>query len=169
MVPGGNAMVFAAARGRALRLIRRDVRTGRDEPLMPEGTRLQAPDDVSPNGRQLAYEERTEAGPFNLWTMPLMGTATPSQIRSSPYNCRTRNAGGALRHGHQVLGVVRRVARRQPLPRDRPGSCGERAAAHGDARRGPRVARSRGQEFRRILSSARRAPLTRQSLGVSVD
>jgi hypothetical protein len=34
---------------------------------------------------------------------------------------------------------------------------------------GPQVARSRGQEFRTILSSARRAHLTRQSLGVSVD
>jgi Tol biopolymer transport system component len=66
--------------------MRRDLRTGRDEPLMPEGTRLQAPDDVSPDRRQLAYEERTESAPFNLWTMPLMGTATPSQIRSSPYN-----------------------------------------------------------------------------------
>jgi hypothetical protein len=86
MVPGGHAMVFAATRGRALRLMRRDLRTGRDEPLMPEGLRLQGPDDVSPDGRRLAYEERTEAGPFNLWTMLLTGTATPSQIRSSPFN-----------------------------------------------------------------------------------
>jgi hypothetical protein len=35
MVPGGEAMVFAAARGRALRLMRRDLRTGRDEPSSP--------------------------------------------------------------------------------------------------------------------------------------
>jgi hypothetical protein len=86
MVPGGSAMVFGAARGRALRLMRRDLRTGRDERLMPEGLRLQGPDDVSPDGRRLAYEERTEAGSFNLWTMPLTGTAPPSQIRSSPFN-----------------------------------------------------------------------------------
>jgi Tol biopolymer transport system component len=85
MVPGGNAMVFAAARGHAPRLMRRDLRTG-DEPLVPQGLRLQGPDDVSPDGRRLAYIERTEAGPFNLWTMLLTGTPTPSRIRPSPFN-----------------------------------------------------------------------------------
>jgi serine/threonine protein kinase/Tol biopolymer transport system component len=86
MVPGGGAMIFAATRGRGLRLMRRDLRTGRDERLMPEGLRMQGADDVSPDGRRLAYEERTDAGPFNLWIMPLTGTAAPSQIRSSPFN-----------------------------------------------------------------------------------
>jgi serine/threonine protein kinase/Tol biopolymer transport system component len=86
MVPGGSSMIFAAARGRALRVMRRDLRTGRDEQLMPEGFRLQGSDDVSPDGRRLAYEERTDAGPFNLWTLLLTGTEPPSQIRSSPFN-----------------------------------------------------------------------------------
>jgi len=85
VVPDGDAMVFAATRGRPPRLMRRDLRTGHDEPLLPQG-RMQGPEDVSPDGRRLAYTERTDRGTFNLWTMPLTGPATPSQIRSSPFS-----------------------------------------------------------------------------------
>ena len=85
-MPGGDAMVFAAARGGAPRLVRRDLRTGRDEPLCRRGCMMQGADDVSPDGRRLAYEERTEQGAFNLWTMPLTGPAAPSLIRQSPFN-----------------------------------------------------------------------------------
>jgi Tol biopolymer transport system component len=85
-VPGGDAMVFAAARGGPPRLMRRDLRTGRDELLVPEGFRMQGADDVSSDGRRLAYEERTDRGGFNLWTLPLTGPATPSLIRESPFS-----------------------------------------------------------------------------------
>ena len=72
-MPGGDAMVFAAARGTSPRLVRRDLRTDRDEPLAPPGLVMQGADDVSPDGRLLAYEERTEQGAFNLWTLSLTG------------------------------------------------------------------------------------------------
>ena len=86
MMPAGDAMIFASARGRGPRLVRRDFRTGLDVPLVPEGFRMQGADDVSPDGRRLAYEERTEKGTFNLWTLLLTGTASPSPIRSSPFS-----------------------------------------------------------------------------------
>lgn len=86
MAPAGGAMLYTAARGQAPRLMRRDLRTGRDEPLLPQGRRMQGTDDVSPDGRWLAYEERTDRGTFNLWTLPLTGTATPSLVRESPFS-----------------------------------------------------------------------------------
>ncbi len=52
---------------------------------------------------------------------------------------RARDALDALRHRHQALGVFRYVARRQALPRDHPGSCRERAAAHCIPQRDPEV------------------------------
>ncbi len=84
--PGGDAMVFAAARGTPPRLVRRDLRTGHDEPLVPQGLLMQGADDVSPDGRRLAYEERTDKGGFNLWTLSLTGPVTPTRIRQSPFN-----------------------------------------------------------------------------------
>src|SRR4029453_5253120 len=85
MTPAGDAVIYAAARGSAPRLMRRDLRTGRDEPLMPQGTRMQGVPDVSPDGRRLAFEERTAAGGFTLWTLPLTGVATPTLVRESRF------------------------------------------------------------------------------------
>jgi Tol biopolymer transport system component len=75
-----------AARGTSPRLMRRDLRTGHDEPLLPQGLRMQGADDVSPDGRRLAYEERTDGGGFNLWTLLLTGPVTPSLIRQSRFS-----------------------------------------------------------------------------------
>ena len=86
LVPGGDAMIFVAARGTPPRLVRRDLRTGHDEPLTPPALVMQGADDVSPDGRRLAYDERTEKGAYNLWTLALTGPAAPSLIRRSPFN-----------------------------------------------------------------------------------
>ena len=66
--------------------MRRDLRTGHDEPLTPPGLVMQGTEDVSPDGRRLAYNERTEKGAYNLWTLALTGPAAPSLIRRSPFN-----------------------------------------------------------------------------------
>ena len=85
-VPGGTAMIFIAARPTPPRLMRRDLRTGRDEPLVPPGPMMQGSDDVSPDGRRLAFEERTAAGTYDLWTLPLIGPATPSPLHQSRFS-----------------------------------------------------------------------------------
>ena len=84
-MPGGDTMIFASARETAPRLVRRDLRTNRDEPLV-QSLHMQGPNDVSPDGRLLAYEERTEKGAFNLWTLSLRGPATPTRIRQSSFS-----------------------------------------------------------------------------------
>ena len=86
LVPGGDAMIFVAGRGTPPRLVRRDLRTGHDEPLTPPGLLMLGTGDVSPDGRRLAYEERTEKGAYNLWTLALTGPAAPSLIWRSPFN-----------------------------------------------------------------------------------
>jgi Tol biopolymer transport system component len=87
VVPGDEAMFFAGTtRAGALRLMRRDLRTGRDEPVMPQGRQMQGVDDVSRDGRRLVYDERTAKGNFNLWTLPLTGPAVPAPIRESAFN-----------------------------------------------------------------------------------
>ncbi len=85
-VPGGDSMIFVSARHTAPRLVRRDLRTGRDEILLPHAQLMQETADVSPDGQRLVYEERTVQGAFNLWTLPLTGSAPPSQIRHSTFN-----------------------------------------------------------------------------------
>jgi Tol biopolymer transport system component len=81
--PDGKTLFYAAGRSAAPRLVRRDVATGREASIVP-GTRFQETQDISPDGRVLAYTERAPAGQFNIWTMPLDGSAAPSPFRSSP-------------------------------------------------------------------------------------
>jgi Tol biopolymer transport system component len=79
-------MVFSATHAGALRLMRRDLRTGHDEPVGTEGRQMQEVDDVSRDGKRLVYEERTARGTFNLWALPLTGPAVPALIRESAFN-----------------------------------------------------------------------------------
>jgi hypothetical protein len=62
------------------------LRTGHDEPVVAEGRQMQGTDDVSLDGKRLAYNERTARGTFNLWTLPLTGPAVPARIRESAFN-----------------------------------------------------------------------------------
>ena len=79
-------MFYSVARGGPPQLMRRDMRTGRDDGLLPAGGRFQQVNDVSRDGRLLAYDERTDGGHSNLWTLPLQGSATPSRLRQSAFN-----------------------------------------------------------------------------------
>src|SRR4029077_5620032 len=42
-------------------------------------------DDLTPDGRLLAFEERTERGNYSLWTLPLAGGAA-TLLREAPSN-----------------------------------------------------------------------------------
>jgi len=59
------------------------LRTGLDELMMPTGSYLQEPQDISPDGRLLVYVERTAGGFHNFWTMPVRGTSAPTRLRQS--------------------------------------------------------------------------------------
>ena len=82
---GGQSLIYSAPRGGTPKLIRRDLATGRDEVMLP-GPMFQNGEDVSADGQLLAYSERTEAGPFNLWVLPLTGPPRPRRLRPSPFH-----------------------------------------------------------------------------------
>ncbi len=86
IVPGGDAMFFAAARVGAPRLIRRNLRTGGDEPVVAQGRQMQGTEDVSRDGKRLVYSERTDKGTYNFWTLSLTGPPVPAPIRESAFN-----------------------------------------------------------------------------------
>ena len=74
-----SLMFFGVARGGPPRLVRRDLRTGRDELLMPAGLHLQEAEDITPDGRLLVFTERTEGG-----LQPFLDAASAGDIRSIP-------------------------------------------------------------------------------------
>ncbi len=82
LLPGEKSIVYSASRGRAPQLLRRDLATGRDEELLPNGE-FQLAQDVSPDGKFLVYTER-----FNVWILPLSGGGKPTAFLESAFNKR---------------------------------------------------------------------------------
>ena len=80
---GSNA-VYSAVRGSSPRLFRRNLATGREEALLPEGS-FQTASDVSPDGKTLLYQQRTEGGPFGVWTISLSGPANPAPVQQNQF------------------------------------------------------------------------------------
>jgi Tol biopolymer transport system component len=82
---GGESLVFSAARGGAPHLFRKDLITGAEGELLP-ASMIQVADDVSPDGRSLAFEERTERGGFNVTLLTLSGQTKRVPLLHSPFN-----------------------------------------------------------------------------------
>jgi dipeptidyl aminopeptidase/acylaminoacyl peptidase len=78
-LPGGKSILFSAVRGSNPRLVRRDLATGREEALLPEGG-FQVAGDISPDGKTLVYFERTGKGSFEMWESPLAGGVAPRRL-----------------------------------------------------------------------------------------
>jgi eukaryotic-like serine/threonine-protein kinase len=81
----GSSVVYSVVRGSAPRLFSRDLATGREEALLPPGA-FQMASDVSPDGKTLLYEQRTEGSNFTVWTLPVPGPAKPILIQQSRSN-----------------------------------------------------------------------------------
>jgi serine/threonine protein kinase/Tol biopolymer transport system component len=82
-VPGGRAIVYAAAlRGRAPNLFHKDLVTGAERQLMT-APRFQFPNDVSADGSLVVYQQRTEAGTWDLLAVPIGGSQTPTPLFAS--------------------------------------------------------------------------------------
>lgn len=89
LLADGRTLVFAAVRGTPPMLFRRDLATGKEAPLTPETLSFQQPQDISPDGRTLAYIERAETGSFDIWTLPLEGEGKPSPFLQSAFGKRS--------------------------------------------------------------------------------
>jgi len=78
-LPDGRQIVYSALGSRAPNLVRRDLATGAEEPLLPSEA-FQSATDVSPDGRLLAFLERRAGGRFHALTLPLTGERRPANL-----------------------------------------------------------------------------------------
>lgn len=85
-LPGTDAIVYAASRAHGPRMRRRDLATGEDAPMAAESG-FQRPQDVSPDGRTLAYVERawSGSGQFEAWTLNIDGVQPPQPLYQSGF------------------------------------------------------------------------------------
>jgi len=83
----GHGVVFLADRGGLPHLFRKSLLTGAEDELLPVGQR-QIPDEVSPDGRTLAFSQGTARGKFDLLTLSLPTPGAPSVLAGSRFNER---------------------------------------------------------------------------------
>ena len=86
LLADGKTLIFSAVEGGPPLLKRKDLATGKEEPLTEDRRAFQRAQDVSPDGRTLVFSERTDAGNFDIWTLPLDGPvpAKPTPFLQSP-------------------------------------------------------------------------------------
>jgi len=88
-LPGGRSIVYSAPEGSLPMLHQLDLDTGKIRVLLgPTG--FQMASDVSPDGRMLAYGERTPSGDRAAWALPLVGGGPP--VRMLPPGIPTSGA-----------------------------------------------------------------------------
>ena len=81
----GDTLIYAVARGRAPRLHRHSLNSGRAEPLGPDVVGLQQPTDISRDGQWLLYSQRSTHGDYDLHALHLTdGKVLP--LRDSTFN-----------------------------------------------------------------------------------
>jgi Tol biopolymer transport system component len=85
MTPDGQSLLFSTPQSGSPRIVRKTLGTGAEAALMP-GTPFQTVDDISPDGRLLAFSQRQPTGVFNLWMMPLDGPPAPVPFRTSDFS-----------------------------------------------------------------------------------
>ncbi|MEO8190045.1 MAG: protein kinase [Acidobacteriota bacterium] len=84
LLPGGKSVVYSVDRGASPQLFRRDLATGKEEKLLPDG-KFQIAEDVSPDGRSLLFREASEHGRFDIWVLPLTGGGKPAPFLQAPF------------------------------------------------------------------------------------
>ncbi len=84
-LPDRKSIVYSANRGGAPELYRRSLESGAEERLAPGQRAFQQAQDISPDGRTLAYIERADTGSFDIWTLPLDGSGKPSPFLQSAF------------------------------------------------------------------------------------
>jgi Tol biopolymer transport system component len=86
-LPGKHALVFSAARGGPPHLFRKDLVTGAEEELLPATNNgIQVAEDISPDGRSLAFSERTGSNGFDVSLLAMSGERKKTPFLHSPFN-----------------------------------------------------------------------------------
>ena len=97
-LPGMQSMVMAAARGGPPNLYLRDLVSGTERRLA-QSPRFQFATDVSPDGKIIAYNQRTERGNWDLMQIPVDGTSKEQPIfatSASEMDLRFSPVGGRV-------------------------------------------------------------------------
>ncbi len=79
LLPGGRSIAYSAAVGQLPLLYRLDLETGESQPMLP-ASGFQSAEDISPDGKTLAYVERTVGGAQRAWALPLDGKGRPAPL-----------------------------------------------------------------------------------------
>jgi len=87
-LPNGRGVIFTGGRDGPPHLFHKDLETGIEKELLPSRRRLQIPTDVSPDGRIVAFEQTSERGDADLWTVPVDGSRPPAPLMASAFNER---------------------------------------------------------------------------------
>jgi eukaryotic-like serine/threonine-protein kinase len=82
----GKGLIYSATRGTPPQMYLRDLATGNEKPIYPKPGFFQQAEDISPDGRMLAWVERSESGAFGAWTAPLSDTGKPVPLLESPFH-----------------------------------------------------------------------------------
>ena len=91
-IPGGRAVVFAAGQGGPPNLFHKDLTTGVERRLLTS-PRFQFPNDVSADGSQIIYQQRTDLGTFDLMRVAIADPSRVSPVVATPaseYEARLR-------------------------------------------------------------------------------
>ena len=83
-LPDQASVIYSVAAGTSPNLVRRDLASGIETPLLKTGTFQQA-EDVSRDGRTLIFSQRATSGTFDLWTVPLRGDGPAVPFVESPF------------------------------------------------------------------------------------
>jgi Tol biopolymer transport system component len=81
----GADVIFVADRAGPPHLFRRNAVTGAEVAMLPAG-RHQRPADVSPDGKTLAFEQRTPLGNYDVLTLSLEAPGSPSILLGSRFD-----------------------------------------------------------------------------------
>jgi eukaryotic-like serine/threonine-protein kinase len=84
-LPGGKSLVFSASRGGPPHLFRKELATGAEEELLPPSA-FQVIDDISPDGKTLAFSERTPGSGFDVFLLSLAGEGKATPLLHSRFN-----------------------------------------------------------------------------------
>jgi Tol biopolymer transport system component len=89
--PDGSSIAFVSDRdGGVLNIYRKNSTGSGDDVLLLKTARNKRLDDWSRDGRHLLFEQQSERGDYDLWALPLDGTATPFPVLQTP--CDERRA-----------------------------------------------------------------------------
>ena len=85
-LPDGSSLVFSGtAQGGPPHLFLKDLATGAERQLLPRGA-FQEAEDVSRDGKFVAFKQRGVHGYFDLWILPLSGELIPSPLVQTLFN-----------------------------------------------------------------------------------